>query len=142
MRTCVWYSAIFASRTTALVSITFMLSMLRSVAPALEKGNDLQLRDGVGTIHLCASLEDIYHVREECPRAFAEFSTRDRTQVKPQVDAQNPHGAVALYEGVGMTHGANLRHYPPRAQPGAPRLEGPLRPAASGRRWRSWWPWG
>jgi mycothiol synthase len=36
-------------------------------------------------------------------RAFAEISTRDRTQVKLQVDAQNPHGAVALYEGVGMT---------------------------------------
>jgi len=36
-------------------------------------------------------------------RAFAEFSTRDRTQVKLGVDARNPHGAVALYEGVGMT---------------------------------------
>ena len=36
-------------------------------------------------------------------RAFAEFSTRDRTQVKLQVDAQNPNGAVALYEGVGMS---------------------------------------
>jgi Acetyltransferases len=36
-------------------------------------------------------------------RAFAEFSTRDRTQVKLGVDAQNPNGAVALYEGVGMT---------------------------------------
>jgi ribosomal protein S18 acetylase RimI-like enzyme len=36
-------------------------------------------------------------------RAFVEISTRDRTQVKLQVDAQNPHGAVALYEGVGMT---------------------------------------
>ncbi len=36
-------------------------------------------------------------------RAFAEFSTRDRTQVKLGVDAQSPHGAVALYEGVGMT---------------------------------------
>ena len=36
-------------------------------------------------------------------RAFAEISTRDRTQVKLRVDAQNPNGAVALYEGVGMT---------------------------------------
>lgn len=36
-------------------------------------------------------------------RTFAEFSTRDRAQVKLGVDAQNPHGAVALYEGVGMT---------------------------------------
>lgn len=36
-------------------------------------------------------------------RAFAEFSTRDRTQVKLGVDALNPHGAVALYEAVGMT---------------------------------------
>ncbi|MEO8476870.1 MAG: GNAT family N-acetyltransferase [Actinomycetota bacterium] len=35
-------------------------------------------------------------------RTFAEFSTRDRSQVKLGVDAQNPHGAVALYEGVGM----------------------------------------
>jgi len=36
-------------------------------------------------------------------RAFAEFSTRDRTQVKLGVDALNPHGAVAVYESVGMT---------------------------------------
>lgn len=36
-------------------------------------------------------------------RAFAEFSIRDRTQVKLGVDAQNPNGAVAFYEGVGMT---------------------------------------
>jgi mycothiol synthase len=35
-------------------------------------------------------------------RTFEEISTRDRTQVKLQVDAQNPHGAVALYESVGM----------------------------------------
>jgi mycothiol synthase len=36
-------------------------------------------------------------------RAFAEISTRDRTEVKLGVDALNPHGAVALYESVGMT---------------------------------------
>jgi ribosomal protein S18 acetylase RimI-like enzyme len=36
-------------------------------------------------------------------RAFAEISTRDRAVVKLGVDAQNPHGAVALYESVGMT---------------------------------------
>jgi mycothiol synthase len=36
-------------------------------------------------------------------RTFAEFSTRDRTQVKLGVDAQNPTGAVAVYEDVGMT---------------------------------------
>jgi ribosomal protein S18 acetylase RimI-like enzyme len=36
-------------------------------------------------------------------RACAEFSIRDRTQVKLGVAAQNPNGAVALYEGVGMT---------------------------------------
>jgi len=36
-------------------------------------------------------------------RAFAAISTRDRTEVKLGVDALNPHGAVALYESVGMT---------------------------------------
>ena len=36
-------------------------------------------------------------------RTFAEFSTRDRTQAKLGVDAQDPNGAVAVYEGVGMT---------------------------------------
>ena len=36
-------------------------------------------------------------------RAFAEIATRDRTEVKLGVDALNPHGAVALYESVGMT---------------------------------------
>jgi mycothiol synthase len=36
-------------------------------------------------------------------RTFAELSTRDRTQVKLGVDAQNPTGAVALYESVGMS---------------------------------------
>jgi ribosomal protein S18 acetylase RimI-like enzyme len=36
-------------------------------------------------------------------RVFAEISTRDRTEVKLGVDALNPHGAVALYESVGMT---------------------------------------
>ena len=36
-------------------------------------------------------------------RVFVEISTRDRTQVKLGVDAQNPHGAVALYQSVGMT---------------------------------------
>ena len=36
-------------------------------------------------------------------RAFAEVSTRDRTEVKLGVDALNPHGAVAFYESVGMT---------------------------------------
>jgi hypothetical protein len=36
-------------------------------------------------------------------RAFAEISTRDRTEVKLGVDALNPHGAVALYESVGTS---------------------------------------
>ncbi len=36
-------------------------------------------------------------------RTFAEIKTWDRTQVKLGVDAQNPHGAVSLYESVGMT---------------------------------------
>ncbi len=36
-------------------------------------------------------------------RSFAEFASRGISEVRLGVDAQNPHGAVALYEGVGMT---------------------------------------
>jgi ribosomal protein S18 acetylase RimI-like enzyme len=36
-------------------------------------------------------------------RAFAELARRGHREVRLGVDAQNPTGAVALYEGVGMT---------------------------------------
>jgi mycothiol synthase len=36
-------------------------------------------------------------------RAFADASAKGFREVTLGVDAQNPHGAVALYEGVGMT---------------------------------------
>jgi mycothiol synthase len=36
-------------------------------------------------------------------RAFSELANRGQHEVKLGVDASNPHGAVALYEGVGMT---------------------------------------
>ena len=36
-------------------------------------------------------------------RAFAELAKRGHREVRLGVDAQNPTGAVALYEGVGMT---------------------------------------
>jgi mycothiol synthase len=35
-------------------------------------------------------------------QAFAELARRRRQEVRLGVDAQNPHGAVALYESVGM----------------------------------------
>ena len=35
-------------------------------------------------------------------RSFAELVSRGKAKVRLEVDAQNPHGAVALYEGVGM----------------------------------------
>lgn len=41
-------------------------------------------------------------------RAFAEIASRGMGEVRLEVDAQNPHGAVALYKGVGM---AALRRY-------------------------------
>ena len=40
--------------------------------------------------------------------AFGRFWRRGRQSVGLGVDAQNPHGAVALYEGLGMTA---LRRY-------------------------------
>jgi ribosomal protein S18 acetylase RimI-like enzyme len=36
-------------------------------------------------------------------RSFAELGSLGAGQVRLNVDAQNVHGAVALYEGVGMT---------------------------------------
>lgn len=36
-------------------------------------------------------------------RSFAEFSSRGKNNVRLTVDAENAHGAVALYESVGMT---------------------------------------
>jgi mycothiol synthase len=36
-------------------------------------------------------------------RSFAELASRGMPEVRLQVDAQNVHGAVALYEGVGMS---------------------------------------
>jgi mycothiol synthase len=36
-------------------------------------------------------------------RAFAELAGRGRREVRLSVDTQNVHGAVALYEGVGMS---------------------------------------
>jgi mycothiol synthase len=36
-------------------------------------------------------------------RAFNELANRGQHEVKLGVDASNPHGAVALYKGVGMT---------------------------------------
>ena len=36
-------------------------------------------------------------------RAFAELAKRGHREVRLGVDAQNPTGAVALYEGIGMT---------------------------------------
>jgi hypothetical protein len=36
-------------------------------------------------------------------RAFAELATHGHREVRLGVDAQNPTGAVALHESVGMT---------------------------------------
>jgi len=36
-------------------------------------------------------------------RTFVEIAARGIHEIRLEVDAQNPHGAVALYEGVGMT---------------------------------------
>jgi mycothiol synthase len=36
-------------------------------------------------------------------RSFAELASRGKREVQLGVDARNPHGAVALYEGLGMT---------------------------------------
>jgi mycothiol synthase len=36
-------------------------------------------------------------------RSFSEFSSRGKSNVRLAVDAENVHGAVALYESVGMT---------------------------------------
>jgi mycothiol synthase len=35
-------------------------------------------------------------------RSFAELAARGKRRARLEVDAENPHGAVALYEGVGM----------------------------------------
>lgn len=35
-------------------------------------------------------------------RSFAELASRGKAKARLEVDAKNPHGAVALYEGVGM----------------------------------------
>ena len=47
-------------------------------------------------------------------RAFAELAKRGHREVRLGVDAQNPTGAVALYESVGMIPLSRLRHLRPR----------------------------
>jgi mycothiol synthase len=56
----------------------------------------------VGMLGVIDSWRDRGIAKALLRRTFAEFATRDRTQVKLQVDAHSPHGAVALYESVGM----------------------------------------
>lgn len=68
-------------------------------------------------------------------RSFADLASRGMREVRLSVDAQNPHGAVALYEGVGMAvcrrydifdlgtaeaAGAQAIGSGPQPQPGAP----------------------